>query len=132
MKYNAVNDVTEFLNVVTSSGCAPFINIATRVKDKSATCLDHVYSNLDPNLLVNHVIRADISDHYSTYTRVQIDFRCSSDYPKYLYVRKKFLNKKEAQELCSDLYSRLKSNDYTSLTNVNDKAEFIASKYNLL
>ena len=67
MKYNLAGDATNFLNALNSVGCNPFINRPTWVqKNKSASCIDQVHSNLDTGSINNHVVLADVSDHFGT------------------------------------------------------------------
>ena len=45
-KFNLATDVTNYVNSLYSVGCNICIDQPTRVAKKSATCIDHIYSNL--------------------------------------------------------------------------------------
>ena len=70
MKYNLSTPSTVCLNALHSTGCNIFIDKPTRVTSDTATCIDHVYSNLDTDSLENHIILADVSDHFGTLTKI--------------------------------------------------------------
>ena len=70
MKFNIVTNVTDYVNTITSSGCNLFIDKPTRITDHSATCIDHVYSNFAADRLENFVLLSDVSDHFSTLTKI--------------------------------------------------------------
>ena len=57
LKYNLAGPQTDFLNALNSVGCNAFIDKPTRVTKKTASCIDHVHSNLDTSSLVNHCLR---------------------------------------------------------------------------
>ena len=44
IKFNLVTDVTNYVNSLYSLGCNVCIDKPTRVAEKSATCIDHIYS----------------------------------------------------------------------------------------
>ena len=71
MKYNLTTPQTAFLNTLNSVGCNAFIDKPTRVTKNTASCIDHVNSNLDTGSLDNHIILADVSDHFGTLSKVE-------------------------------------------------------------
>ena len=71
MKYNLAGPHTDFLNALNSVGCNTFIDKPTRVTSSTASCIDHVHSNLDTGSLENHVVLADVSDHFGTLTKIE-------------------------------------------------------------
>ena len=73
MKYNVAQNVTNYMNSINSTGCNILIDKPTRIdnRSKSASCLDHVYSNLISENLDNYVVWADVSDHFGTLTRIE-------------------------------------------------------------
>ena len=77
LKYNVANNVTNYLQSIRSAGCQSFIDIPTRVCVKTnrteISCLDHLYSNVLPNLVKTHIIRSGISDHYATLAKVDCE-----------------------------------------------------------
>ena len=54
---------SDVFNSLYSLNYFPLINIATRVTDQSATCIDHIWFNRF-NVLVSGSIISDVSDHY--------------------------------------------------------------------
>ena len=56
MKYNVATDVTFYVNSLNSVGCNVCIDKPTRVDGSTATCLDHIYSNLSPDRLDSHIL----------------------------------------------------------------------------
>ena len=71
MKYNLSTPNTNYLNAIHSVGCNAFIDKPTRIKSGAVTCLDHVYSNLDTGSIENHVILAEVSDHFGTLSKIE-------------------------------------------------------------
>ena len=71
MKYNLTTPQTAFLNTLNSVGCNAFIDKPTRVSKNTASCIDHVHSNLDTGSLENHIILADVSDHFGTLSKIE-------------------------------------------------------------
>ena len=71
MKYNLAGPHTDFLNALNSVGCSAFIDKPTRVKSGTASCIDHVHSNFDTSSLQNHIILADVSDHFGTLSKIE-------------------------------------------------------------
>ena len=70
LKYNLVTPVTNYVNSLHSMRCNVSVDLPTRVTCNSSTCIDHVYSNFDSDKLGNNVLVSDVSDHYSTLTKV--------------------------------------------------------------
>ena len=70
LKYNLVTNVSSYINSIYSLGCNFFVDRATRVTSRSATCIDHVYSNHSSEQIENYVLMADVSDHYGTLTKI--------------------------------------------------------------
>ena len=77
LKYNIASNVTNYLNAIHASGCNVFIDKPTRITSHSATCIDHVYSNLSTDKLNNFIIEAELSDHFGTLTKIESLFNHS-------------------------------------------------------
>ena len=131
-KYNVSSCATNYLNAITSFGCNAFIDKPTRVTDHSATCLDHVYSNISASDLINHVIRSDTTDHYATLTKIKGVMNKTKR--EDIFRRKTNLSEEKwAQfnvELNLILSEKLNKNDL--VLNVNNIAECITKTYQLL
>ena len=59
----------EFCNNFLSKGFTPLISKATRVANKSSTCIDNVWVNLLDENIQSFVLDASISDHFPTIVR---------------------------------------------------------------
>ena len=74
LKMNVAGTITDYLNDIQSAGCFSFINKATRVVFKGSrwetSCIDHMYSNIDPERMETYVITSDLFDHFSTITKI--------------------------------------------------------------
>ena len=69
-KFNLTSKVTEYVHLVTAQGFNFFIDKPTRITSHSATCIDHVYSNLPVENLESIIIESDVSDHFGTLTNI--------------------------------------------------------------
>ena len=65
-------DVTECL---LEKGLASYIDQPTRINATSATCLDHIYSNIDAE---GFIFETDISDHLTTAITINLDKKDNS------------------------------------------------------
>ena len=70
MKYNVATDITFYINSLKSVGCNICIDKPTRVDGSTATCIDHIYTNLSPDRLDSHILISDVSDHYSLLSKI--------------------------------------------------------------
>ena len=52
-------------------GCNACIDGPARVTKGTAGGADHVHSNLDTSTLVNHIVFADVSDHFGTLSKIE-------------------------------------------------------------
>lgn len=92
-KYNCVSSVTNYINTLNSYGCLFHVDKPTRVTSNSASCIDHVYSNLNPDRLLNHIVICDVSDHYGILTKVCNVEKCYDKDP--IYYRRSNLSPQE-------------------------------------
>ena len=102
MKYNLTRKITDYINGLKSSGCNIHCNLPTRIYKNSISCIDHVYSNIDQHFVDTSVILSDISDHFSTLTKItnqQNYFERQKD----VYRRKFKITEPEKQNLLKDL-----------------------------
>ena len=136
MKYNLTTDITNYLNTVQSAGCISFIDQPTRVymrgKRCETSCLDHIYSNINPNLIDPYIIESGISDHFSTMAKIKgikhVDINKTQ-----IYKRKQKLNDSEIVNLNIDLCAALQQyNSNSDTINVNEKTDFILKTYSTL
>ena len=70
LKYNLATNVTNYANYLNSFGCNVFVDKPTRITNNTASCIDHVYSNMQAENLENYILLSDASDHYSTSTKI--------------------------------------------------------------
>uniref|UniRef100_A0A146M6K4 Putative RNA-directed DNA polymerase from transposon BS n=2 Tax=Lygus hesperus TaxID=30085 RepID=A0A146M6K4_LYGHE len=59
-------DANDYFESLASLGLIQHITIPTRVTENSASCIDHMVSNLTHHRYVAGVIRCDITDHFAT------------------------------------------------------------------
>ena len=128
LKYNLANNVTNYLQDILSAGCQSFIDIPTRVCVKSTrcevSCLDHLYSNILPNLVETYIIRSGISDHFATLAKVNCDINVKSKNSVVLK-RKTKLSDEEIMNFNTDLHSALNG----SATYYNDNCPNISTAH---
>ena len=108
LKYNLAGPPTNFLNELNSVGCNTFIDKPTRVTSSTASCIDHVHSNLDTGSLENHVVFADVSDHFRTLTKID-GFTWNSEKQNCFY-RKTNLSDEKWEQFNLDFQESLKTN----------------------
>ena len=108
MKYNNASNITNYMNALHSVGCSIFTDKPTRVTSHSATCIDHIYSNLRSDMLNNHIIESEVSDHYGTLTKISSLFRNSLK--KEIFVRKSNLSENEWQQFNVELQNTFNDN----------------------
>ena len=128
LKFKLATDVTNYVNCLYSIGCNICIDKPTRVTPKSATCIDHIYSNITQDDLVSQILLSDVSDHYSTLTKISSFSKTTNNSD--IFVRKSKLTENEwfrfNFELGNILCHKLSSGfDY----NVNDQADIISQAY---
>ena len=114
LKYNLARNITDYTNIIKSSGCNIHCNLPTRITRDTRSCIDHVYSNFDQYTVDTSVITSDISDHYSTLSK----FSTVSFHDKKLknvYKRKFKLNIEEENNFISDLNTLLNNDVIKSL-----------------
>ena len=70
MKFNTTGKVTDYVNQLVSQGFNLCIDKPTRITAHSATCIDHVYSNIPLEEIVSVILESDVSDHFSTLTKI--------------------------------------------------------------
>ena len=131
LKYNLVTNVTNFINSVNSVGCSFHIDKATRVTQNSASCIDHVYSNLPPNRLENRILMSDVSDHFGILTKINKTPKMFHEHP--LFFRRSKLTDQEWEQFNKELKLNLDKDLSTYMNNtdcdVNLFAESITSIY---
>ena len=136
MKYNLTNPITDYLNDIQSSGCLSFIDQPTRVymrgKRLESSCLDHIYSNIDPEKVEACIIDTDISDHFSSLALIKgvknIDMSKTQ-----VYKRKQNLKDSEITKLNNDLRAALtRDNNCIETNDINQKTNYIIETYRKL
>ena len=118
LKYNLVTPVTDYVNSLHSMGCNVSVDLPTRVTCNSSTCIDHIYSNFDSDNIDNNVLVSDVSDHYSTLTKVAGLSKKSKNISD-VYVRKTKLSESEWDQFNSELFSLLNAKLPKTSTNYN-------------
>jgi len=132
-KFNLVSSITNYVNSLFSVGCTFHIDKPTRISSSSATCIDHVYSNLQTEFLDNYIVLSDVSDHFGIITKLWCTVKEYCNEP--MYYRKSRLNDKEWEQFNNDLKLMLSpklSSCVLANYDVNVSAEIITSAYHEL
>ena len=115
-------------------GCNIHVDKPTRIAKNTATCIDHVYSNLSPHRLSNRIIMSDASDHFSILTKIPHENK-PNEKDKVYYRRSKLSSHQWTQfnsELKSILLEKLSLNIDTKKSDLNFCAHCITNAYHLL
>ena len=137
LKMNISGSVTDYLNDIQSAGCLSFIDIPTRVVFKGhrweTSCIDHSYSNIQPERLQTYVVTSSISDHFSTITKIT-DAKNINISKQTIYRRKKTLTSTEIRSFNEDLQKLLQNNSFDCATSesLNEKTNYLISAYQTL
>ena len=124
-------NVTYYVNALNSVGCNICIDKHTRIAHlNKSTCIDHVYSNLSCHRLDTKIITSDVSDHFSTLTKIS-GIPKNSDNDEVIYFRKSNLNEDEWKNFNLELMEALnESLPQNCLYNdVNSCADKITNAY---
>ena len=70
MKFNSERKITDYVDLITSHGFNLCVDKPTTVTTHSSTCIDHVYSNISTEDIETIILESDVSDHYSTLTKI--------------------------------------------------------------
>ena len=132
LKYNLVVDVTHYVNALNSIGCNLCIDKPTRIsQSNNATLIDHVYSNFDCNILDTLILTSDVSDHFSTLTKIKGISKDNEDTD--IFYRKQNLSDEEWElfnaELQNILHSEIQLSTETIHYDVNLHADKITAAY---
>ena len=106
--------MTTYLQSIRSAVCQSFIDIPTRICAKinrcEISCLDHLYSNILPNLVKTYIIRSGISDHFATLAKVdcEVDIKPRNSV---VMKRKSKLTAEEITNFNMDLKNLLRDSD---------------------
>ena len=137
-KYNIVGAVTDYLQSIEGAGCVSYIDKATRVVKRSdrweTSCIDHLYSNIEPVRIQAYVVTSDVSDHFSTLAK-NVDANAINVSKKPIYQRKKVLSPQEKKYFNGELnflLNKFGCFDPDSLYTVDEKTEYLISTYESL
>ena len=133
LKYNIAGTVTDYLNNIQGAGCLSFINKPTRVCRRGtrweSSCVDHLYSNIDPENVSTYVIESAISDHFSCLTKIR-GLHVKKTAKVHIYKRKSRLGEDEIIKFNSDLKKAFHGNSaYINQVSVHNKADYIVKTY---
>ena len=128
LKYNLTSNVTSYMQSVQSTGCNFLINRPTRITSHSGTCIDHIYSNLDSDMIENHVILSGISDHFGLLSRIEGVNKSKSQNDTCF--RKSNLSETEWENLKDDLKQSLQNEiPFRHMLNPNFLSNSITNTY---
>ena len=128
MKYNIAYNVTKYMQNVHSTGCNFLINKPTRITSHSGTCIDHIYSNLDCDMVDNHVVLSGLSDHFGILSKIEGVNK--GKYANDIYFRNSNLTESEWENFRDDLkQSLLDDIPFHHLLNPNFLSKSITESY---
>lgn len=131
LKYSLASDVTNYTNSLNSVGCNVLIDKPTRIEKRTATCIDHVYSNLPTDRLCNRIVMSDASDHFSILTKVSDAAKPNEK--NQIYYRRSKLSSQEWQQFNDELKSTLRQKlAYIDEADPNFSADCITNTYHSL
>ena len=78
--------ITDFIDSLITLNLIPKITLPTRISHSSATLIDHVYSNIDPQNIHAGTLLTDITDHFSNFVFCDTTIKTSPK-PKYVTYR---------------------------------------------
>ena len=102
LKYNLTRKITDYINGLKSSGCNIHCNLPTRIFKNSISCIDHIYSNFEQHHVETSVILSDISNHFSTLTKIT-NIRNYHEKEKDIYKRTFKISESDKRNLLYDL-----------------------------
>ena len=111
-KYGSINAIRNYVDTLHSYGCLNFIDKATRITPKTATLIDHIYSNIITKSVRSGILTFDISDHLPVFCTVKFTSKFDNSFR--LRRNVKTFN---AEEFADDLNSavvNLASNNLTA------------------
>ena len=73
IKHHTDANYQNLIDNAASHGLVQLVSRPTRITDKSATLIDHVYTNNLDNTLSCNILTLDLSDHLATHTRVLLN-----------------------------------------------------------
>ena len=79
LNMNQSNEISDFVNLLTSTNFLCTITRPTRVTSNSATLIDHLWSNNYENLIANGSIYSHITDHFPVMSVFKHSFHSNSD-----------------------------------------------------
>ena len=118
MKFNVAGKITEYINLITSYGFNLGIDKPTRVTARSATCIDHVYSNMPSEDIESLILESSVSDHYSTLTKIRGVYTKNEELD--IYYRNKNLSAEQWECFNSELQYNLACNLPYDVDDISD------------
>ena len=109
LNHNSHNATSNFLNTLLSHSQLPLITLPTRISETSATLLDHIYSNSNPDLKECGIIYSSLSDHLPVFSLTKCPHKTDIPESQPILIRNtSFENKAKFRE-------KLQLNDWTSI-----------------
>ena len=129
-QYSTDKLTSDYLDTLLNLGYMPIITEATRITDRSATLIDHIYTNAPQKVFTSGMCLADISDHLPFFCtlatklpmhRHEKYYRDYSHFDKELYVA-------DLEKI--DFYSLANSDDVNcSMNNIIEVLQGITDKH---
>ena len=113
---------TIFFNSMEALGYKQLVTLPTRVTDTSESLIDHIFTNNKSVHIKCTTVMHDMSDHFATYTTLNL---CSRKSPRILITRRNYKNFSDEKflEYCCYL-PFYKTNEFTD---INDKIAFLTN-----
>ena len=67
LQFSTHNSTNQYLECLLSNGFLPIVTFPTRVHKRSATLIDHVFSNTKSNVIEAGIITTPLSDHFPVF-----------------------------------------------------------------
>ena len=104
-KQTSETKVSNYIKEIYSCGCYSLINKPTRITAKSATTLEHVYTNVIHKVDMAGILVLDVSDHLPTFCVIK-GYVHKKTYPRKIVRDMKNFN---VEGFCEDVSSKLAS-----------------------
>lgn len=123
LKYDSLPKVKTYIESLHCAGCLPVVNRPTRVTTKTATLIDHVYTNDLINEVNCYILNYEISDHLPLYFHSTAGNKASNKLHTKMQIRdtKNFNVENFLVNLQQSLNKMLKSSNYEYDMNIHQQ-----------
>ena len=79
LHYSSKNNIKHYVDMMNSNNCRCIIDKPTRIKQNSATLIDHIYTNCIDTSLFPGIIVTDTSDHFPVFLKLRVSLCKGND-----------------------------------------------------